>query len=560
MPLKLHPKFLDALAGLSEKDQKRVRATLQQILQDGSQSGLRLHKVGEFWSFSATMSLRILGVMQGSDTVLLHVDQHDLAYQWARKNRPIRATNGALIGVSLGVGTEEDLDLATARASQQVVDEAHGRYLALGLPHSFAAFLCRLDEDELLDAISLLDVVFQEAILEARVGTASSVAPRPLPAGLVLVENDDELRFALSLPEERWRLFLHPKQRFAVDLPSDRGVLLRGGPGTGKTVTLLHRFKRLLHEGGVDERRPVLVALNDATREVLLNGLSALGVDDAKELVIESAKLNRGTRDLQGGWSSYSSILVDEAQDLPIGYVSQLVGALEGGDQSVPPHFLAFDGNQAIVSPSAHALSRLEHFFDTVSLRYSYRATRENVAAGLAVQHDLTRRFRGKDFKHDHEIRATRDKGSVAYLSPITGPQVTVGHQPDQSALISDVRLAVRQLKSAYVGSATVPVIVIAHPPDAEILDSIATVVETYTPRSVKGHEFFAGVVVDWLEYEDLEDLDEPTPITSGRYRSIAGLYVALTRFRDSVHCLYRSPRSPLRVLKESTHEVKERP
>ncbi|AZA14734.1 Helicase IV [Corynebacterium choanae] len=44
-----------------------------------------------------------------------------------------------------------------------------------------------------------------------------------------------------------WRLFLHPSQQHAVDCDHSGSARVVGGAGTGKTVVLLHRTNRLLH-------------------------------------------------------------------------------------------------------------------------------------------------------------------------------------------------------------------------------------------------------------------------------------------------------------------------
>jgi len=56
------------------------------------------------------------------------------------------------------------------------------------------------------------------------------------------VSGHEELQLVLAHPFAAWRMFLHPDQRTIAYRASYSGpAQVTGGPGTGKTVTLLHR-------------------------------------------------------------------------------------------------------------------------------------------------------------------------------------------------------------------------------------------------------------------------------------------------------------------------------
>ena len=62
------------------------------------------------------------------------------------------------------------------------------------------------------------------------------------PAQVAFVSGRDELQHILAYPFAAWRTFLHPSQRETAYRPSYSGpAQVTGGPGTGKTVTVLHR-------------------------------------------------------------------------------------------------------------------------------------------------------------------------------------------------------------------------------------------------------------------------------------------------------------------------------
>ncbi len=62
------------------------------------------------------------------------------------------------------------------------------------------------------------------------------------PGQVAFVSDRDELQDILAHPFAAWRTFLHPSQREVAYRPSYGGpAQVTGGPGTGKTVTVLHR-------------------------------------------------------------------------------------------------------------------------------------------------------------------------------------------------------------------------------------------------------------------------------------------------------------------------------
>lgn len=89
------------------------------------------------------------------------------------------------------------------------------------------------------------------------------------------VETDDDLRAAIENRDfNKWRVFLHPDQRRYVMRKRNGAFRLSGGAGTGKTVVLLHRAKRLA--GADEDARVVLTTFNRTLAESLDEGLETL--------------------------------------------------------------------------------------------------------------------------------------------------------------------------------------------------------------------------------------------------------------------------------------------
>jgi superfamily I DNA/RNA helicase len=125
-----------------------------------------------------------------------------------------------------------------------LASEADLERLQLALPDAQYAALCALSGGMTVD----------EA--RAEVARLSPVGPPPeqvdqadlvaamerTPDRVTFVSGPQELPLILAHPFAAWRTFLHPSQREIAYRPSYAGpAQVTGGPGTGKTVTVLHR-------------------------------------------------------------------------------------------------------------------------------------------------------------------------------------------------------------------------------------------------------------------------------------------------------------------------------
>lgn len=89
------------------------------------------------------------------------------------------------------------------------------------------------------------------------------------------VEDDEELRAVIEGGDfAAWRTFLHPTQRRYVDRNYSGSYRLTGGAGTGKTVVLLHRARRLWKQN--PNARIILTTFTRALAENLKRDLRRL--------------------------------------------------------------------------------------------------------------------------------------------------------------------------------------------------------------------------------------------------------------------------------------------
>ena len=496
-------------------------------------AGLRRHKVGDFISLSASMDLRILAWLKGSDLTLIHVDHHDAAYAWGKRHSAILNDNAELIAL-IHTSQPKDVAVGSSASEKRPTDS---RFFML--PPRLAEWLSSFTtEDEVLDAIATLAPELQEVALNGMVETNEG----RMPSDIVVLDTDETLRHALQFPARRWQTFLHPRQRFLVFENFERHVLLRGGPGTGKTITLVHRFAQLLRKSREEGCLPPgFIAHNDVTRLVVKNLLESLELKNFDGLILSAGDLGRNETGLINAISKFSTVLVDEGQDLPRAYLALLLSVLENG-VDVPPHMIAVDANQALTSPTGEAFVRISKLADSFTLTYCYRSTREIVTSALTFLGELRTSYSGRDFKVCHEISASRDLVSSKLTAAISGPQVRyqIESEANLPRAVSEI---LAQLRKKYKAD-ELAVIVVTQTQEGLLQDRLLLdrgVCSVLTPSEAKGREFFAGVVVDGIRHNEID----PAMVSLATYRSLSGLYVALTRFRDSVGVISISVSSP---------------
>jgi hypothetical protein len=116
------------------------------------------------------------------------------------------------------------------------------------------------------------------------------------PSQVTFVSGPEELQLILAHPFAAWRTFLHPSQREIAYLTSYAGpAQVTGGPGTGKTVTVLHRAA-FLAERIVRAELPgsvLITTFNGNLADVLATQLDLLVKDGAVRRRIEVVNVDR---------------------------------------------------------------------------------------------------------------------------------------------------------------------------------------------------------------------------------------------------------------------------
>jgi hypothetical protein len=114
------------------------------------------------------------------------------------------------------------------------------------------------------------------------------------PGQVTFVSGHEELRLILAHPFAAWRMFLHPSQRKIAYRPSYNGsAQVTGGPGTGKTVTLLHRAAYLAARAEPGAAQVLVTTFNGTLADALSTQLDLLIRNDGARRRIEVLNVDR---------------------------------------------------------------------------------------------------------------------------------------------------------------------------------------------------------------------------------------------------------------------------
>jgi superfamily I DNA/RNA helicase/mRNA-degrading endonuclease RelE of RelBE toxin-antitoxin system len=213
---------------------------------------------------------------QGNTFILLWVDHHDQAYDWAkRKLLKIHPSTGGLQVINMEsvegrVSTSEEVNKPAKPEKKAPLFEGFRdrELIKLGVPEELLTLTFAIaSEDELeleesnfppeaFEALVMLAAGYsvEDAFREQEVAEKEEVDPEDFALALqnedskrrfALVTEDLELQKLLNAPLEQWRVFLHPSQRRLATKTARGPVRVLGGAGTGKTVVAMHRAKWL---------------------------------------------------------------------------------------------------------------------------------------------------------------------------------------------------------------------------------------------------------------------------------------------------------------------------
>lgn len=291
--------FFKAFGRLPEKAQGKVATFISKFRDNPRSPGLNYERIEggkDPFIRSIRVDQDIRCIVRAPDTgdtyVLLWIDKHDDAYQWARRRTcHVNRVSGALQVVDVEAAEMAVGDAIAAAVSEALANQApvvqpaqaqakvgslfahcsDDQLMLLGVPEALLPAVRAVSSEEALSRliewvpqdcvdglILLADGKPIEAVIEElERQRPSAIDPTDVAAALetpeskaefLVITNDDVLEAMLSAPLERWRVFLHPSQRRLVERQWSGAVRVLGGAGTGKTVVAMHRARWLANE------------------------------------------------------------------------------------------------------------------------------------------------------------------------------------------------------------------------------------------------------------------------------------------------------------------------
>lgn len=367
--------FFESFARIPQKQQAKVLTFVNKFRTDPTLSGINYEKVHEFKDQNLR-SVRIddtyrgivLKPQQGNVFMLLWVDHHDKAYDWA-KNRVCQispATGGIQIYQSQEVTPpQRDEITETASLFEGIRDR---ELLKLGIPEDLLPVVRSMHSQKELtaksdvfpkDAYEALHWLAEGESVEDVYATLQSIREaaevdtndfaaaleNPFTKQQFFVDPSElELSAMLGAPLEKWRVFLHPSQRTLVERPWNGAVRVLGGAGTGKTVVAMHRAKWLAENIFTNENDRIL--FTTFTRNL------AADIQENLKTIAPSRVLDRIEVINLDRW--VSRFLKQNGYDFEIDYSSRSKDlwrkalALSPDELDLPPNFYRMEWEQVI--------------------------------------------------------------------------------------------------------------------------------------------------------------------------------------------------------------------
>ena len=268
--------FLTAFAALPRQIQGKVTEFINKFRNNPQSPGINYEKINggmdkKIWSVRIDDTYRGIIVRQPETGVylLLWVDHHDEAYDWARNKKcEINPKTGAIQVFDIVTTPVVEPAAQDFVLFAELTDEA---LIELGVPEEQIPLVRTIGDAQefyvkksnfssdtfealswVVEGIPVDEVI--ELFREEKEGSETTenlanALESPLSLkSFVVVEGEEELRRIMAEPLELLRVFIHPTPRLIVNKSYSGSARVLGGAGTGKTVVAMHRAKHLAAE------------------------------------------------------------------------------------------------------------------------------------------------------------------------------------------------------------------------------------------------------------------------------------------------------------------------
>ncbi len=341
----IHRDILKNFNRLPSKVQKRVYSLIDEFQADPHSPAIGLHaltgdmldaKVRGVRKFPDGYRAIVIAPEKGDTYLLVHIDAHDRAYDWARNKRfEVHAGTGVFQvfdTVEVESATKgkvpEARSKAKLKAQYPLAAFSDDELFAAGVPRPLIPAVRSIQSDEALTALidylppDCRDVLYglaagmplDEAIVDMFAQDERPVLNEPLDPGdfsriaetsgrdLVLVDGQDALKQILAGSLEEWRIFLHPAQRKLVTRQTFGAMNITGAAGTGKTVALMHRAAHLARRLEDPACKVLVTTFTTNLSITIKHHLQRLAPDVADRFEVTNLHYLARTLCLRAGW------------------------------------------------------------------------------------------------------------------------------------------------------------------------------------------------------------------------------------------------------------------
>jgi hypothetical protein len=205
----------------------------------------------EVWT---TSSATVVGfsLARGAIRLLAWVGPQSEAEAWGRAHVARETPEG----IELRLKASDEVTPDAVPEGRLLAGVARDELLDWGVPVALLPAVVALrSARDLQELVHELPLAAQDNIQAWLSGAAAASVPSLDSRERIAEDVDDALlQTMLGAPLDQWRVFLHPSQRALVEMNSAGPVRVLGGAGTGKTVVLLHRAARLVHQSTGPQR------------------------------------------------------------------------------------------------------------------------------------------------------------------------------------------------------------------------------------------------------------------------------------------------------------------
>jgi hypothetical protein len=341
----VHRNILKNFSKLPGKVQKRVAELIDEFQRDPQSPSIGMHplqgtmldpKVRGVTKLPDGYRAIVIAPEQGDTYLLVHIDAHDDAYEWAKNKRfEVHQMTGVF-----QVFDAEQVDAVAAETKTKLYADASEptyplakltdeQLFSAGVPEPLIPAVKSIKTDAALEALAeylppdCRDVLFglaagmtlDESLEEMLfVGTTGGEVAKAKGPGdftqirtapnfdLVLVENEEALKDILESSLEEWRVFLHPYQRKLVNWKTKGPMKITGAAGTGKTVALIHRAIQLARKLRVASDKVLITTFTTNLSYTIRHSVEKLAPDVSSKIDVTNLHSLARTICSRAGW------------------------------------------------------------------------------------------------------------------------------------------------------------------------------------------------------------------------------------------------------------------